>query len=249
MAGEIVPSLIKLQGGGQALWYPTTDLACAVCRAAIVPTRAALDTVRFAFELVNPDPLKQGKYFYLHEDPCHDYDLIVDMLWGWFPMNWVLGLSSAGPYRSTKKELQKLLPTGVYQRLDDQWLPALPCQTPEIQRKGRKTTPRACTPQAAPKATSPLKVRRPGQPGEVYVIEAVGTGLVKIGRGLSATRRVRALSTGTPYPLRLLRTVPVADSQAQERALHARYGEFRRRGEWFALPADLLGELLDEQFA
>lgn len=84
--------------------------------------------------------------------------------------------------------------------------------------------------------------------GYVYLIEAVGSGRLKIGHGRSATVRFAALRTASPFPLRLLRAIPTADSAALERRLHARYAAFQVHGEWYALPRDLLAALLREAF-
>jgi hypothetical protein len=72
-----------------------------------------------------------------------------------------------------------------------------------------------------------------GKGGVVYFIEAPATGLVKIGKTTDLQKRFAALSTQSPTPLRLLKAIPGYSSE--ERALHKRFREHRRHGEWFEL--------------
>jgi hypothetical protein len=105
---------------------------------------------------------------------------------------------------------------------------------------------RAAKPAAPAKPAKPPKA---GKPGHVYLIEAIGTPRIKIGHGGSAHQRLKQLSTGTPYPLRLLHTITASDSAALEDALHVRYEVYKRHNEWYELPADVLAALLQEVFA
>ena len=65
----------------------------------------------------------------------------------------------------------------------------------------------------------------------VYVIEAVDTGLVKIGVSDSPEKRINDLQTASPNELRLLGYC--LGSYAIEQALHLVLHEYRVRGEWF----------------
>jgi Meiotically up-regulated gene 113 len=77
-------------------------------------------------------------------------------------------------------------------------------------------------------------------PGFTYLIQAGEGGDVKIGSTYQAPeRRLRALQTGSPVPLRLVKVLEGAHLEVQ---LHARYAPFRTRGEWF--DAQILADLL-----
>lgn len=65
----------------------------------------------------------------------------------------------------------------------------------------------------------------------VYVIEAVGTDLVKIGVSDSPEKRIHQHQTSSPHKLRLLGYC--LGSYAIEQALHLVLNEYRVRGEWF----------------
>jgi hypothetical protein len=86
-------------------------------------------------------------------------------------------------------------------------------------------------------------------PGYVYIIEAIGSGHVKIGRSTSAVIRLDSLATASPFPLKLLRHIKTPDASGLERQLHQRYIRFKVHREWYALPPDVLVDLLKEDFA
>lgn len=85
--------------------------------------------------------------------------------------------------------------------------------------------------------------------GIVYVVEQEGTGLFKIGYTASddAGRRVKTLQTGNGNELRLLGSFRCA-GRATEAALHRRFSDRRRLGEWFALSLDDARNILDESW-
>lgn len=71
----------------------------------------------------------------------------------------------------------------------------------------------------------------------VYVVHAIGTGMVKIGWTVGAGRvlgRVAEMQTGCPVALEVVHTVPHAPI-ATEKALHKELDSFRVRGEWFRI--------------
>jgi len=68
----------------------------------------------------------------------------------------------------------------------------------------------------------------------IYFIEAVGTGFVKIGRGLG---RLDQLQTGCPFMLRYL--CEFQDNVEKEQQLHERFRKDHYRGEWFYLSEDI----------
>jgi len=78
--------------------------------------------------------------------------------------------------------------------------------------------------------------RRPhrrGATAKVYAIEAVGAGLVKIGRANNVYERLFGLQTASGYPLRIINVV--AGGSKTETELHRLFAEHRVRGEWFLL--------------
>lgn len=56
---------------------------------------------------------------------------------------------------------------------------------------------------------------------------------VKIGHSLSPRNRLNKIASDPPYPVELIGYV--RGSLADESALHSRFSELRRHGEWFAL--------------
>lgn len=75
---------------------------------------------------------------------------------------------------------------------------------------------------------------------EVYFIEAVGTGRIKIGVANCARSRLKHLDGPCPVELRLLGVLPTDKAGALEKELHARFAEHRVKGEWFAAAPELL---------
>jgi len=65
----------------------------------------------------------------------------------------------------------------------------------------------------------------------VYLIEAQGTGLVKIGISINPDRRVKQLQTTSPAKLRLVSAF--YGTINCERRLHSRFAEHNVQGEWF----------------
>ncbi len=75
----------------------------------------------------------------------------------------------------------------------------------------------------------------------VYVVEQ--DGYVKIGSSTNLKARLSQLQTGCAVPLRLLGTC--SGGFAREKALHREFGAWRRHGEWFKFPPEVLATLLD----
>ena len=67
----------------------------------------------------------------------------------------------------------------------------------------------------------------------IYFIEAIGLGLVKIGKTTDLQRRFRGISSNCPVPIQVLKWVPGYSDE--EKTLHKRFKEYRRHGEWFEL--------------
>jgi hypothetical protein len=74
--------------------------------------------------------------------------------------------------------------------------------------------------------------------GFVYIIEAVGTGRVKIGRATDVFKRIESLQTSSPFPLKLRAAWSNGDPQLEQK-LHARFAKERVQGEWFEIPPEL----------
>lgn len=68
-------------------------------------------------------------------------------------------------------------------------------------------------------------------PGFVYLLEAVGSGRVKIGYGMDVERRVAGIQTSCPFDIRVIATCK--GSPDLERRLHEHFKDLRLRGEWF----------------
>jgi len=65
----------------------------------------------------------------------------------------------------------------------------------------------------------------------VYFVWQVGTGLVKIGSSCDPWRRLRELSVGSPYELKLVYVTKCFDEKAVHRALT----EMKVKGEWYEI--------------
>ncbi|WP_435191318.1 GIY-YIG nuclease family protein [Streptomyces sp. bgisy126] len=70
----------------------------------------------------------------------------------------------------------------------------------------------------------------------VYLIGSPESPLVKIGWSDNPERRLRHLQTGSPVPLQLLALFE--GGAVMEAALHRRFADKRRHGEWFDLGSD-----------
>lgn len=93
-------------------------------------------------------------------------------------------------------------------------------------------------------ALDKAQTRKPKDTG-VYIVEAVGTGLYKIGyTAVSIDSRLSGLQTGSPIPLRVACFIRGGDRDT-EALLHGRFASDRVHGEWFKGSARLL-EYIDE---
>jgi hypothetical protein len=79
----------------------------------------------------------------------------------------------------------------------------------------------------------------------VYVIEAIGLGLFKIGKANDFATRFPSYRTECPVECRpvIAGVVPNEFVGQIERGLHRRYADKRKKGEWFALSEDDLARL------
>ena len=92
------------------------------------------------------------------------------------------------------------------------------------------------------KAGKVLRRGRPDASGRlVYFIRAERSGLIKIGSAANPQERLRSLQTGSPEPLSIVGVKP--GGERLERALHAKFADFRSHGEWFHPSDELLAEM------
>jgi hypothetical protein len=86
------------------------------------------------------------------------------------------------------------------------------------------------------------KPRTEKTPTQVYVINAEGTHLCKIGIAMSAEKRLRVLQKGFPYRLWLVAVCDYdgPDIFRYERELHRTMRDYRLNGEWFDIDPDML---------
>lgn len=85
----------------------------------------------------------------------------------------------------------------------------------------------------AMKCTHPHMVGDPeseSDPSFTYVLQAVGGGLVKIGRAMRPDDRIRDIQAMSPVKLQLIAIVPGPEL---ERRWHVEFRKARRHGEWF----------------
>ena len=76
--------------------------------------------------------------------------------------------------------------------------------------------------------------------GYVYMVHGVGTNFIKIGMTSDLSSRLRQIEQGVPFKIRLLSAQLVHNAQAAESSLLAQYAIYKTRGEWFALPKEVM---------
>lgn len=75
--------------------------------------------------------------------------------------------------------------------------------------------------------------------GMVYMIEATGLGLVKIGQ-TRYYKRIEAIIRECPVEARLIALIHTSEAEAVEAKIHADFADFRSKREWFSVTADTL---------
>lgn len=80
--------------------------------------------------------------------------------------------------------------------------------------------------------------------GWIYLIESLGSGLVKMGFSFNVERRMKDLQTGSAYPLRFIGAFP--GDQRTEKHIHKKYDEYWESGEWYKLPFGLAERIIEE---
>jgi hypothetical protein len=78
----------------------------------------------------------------------------------------------------------------------------------------------------------------------VYFIQPVGGGLIKIGIAADVAARLALLQTGCPIELRVIGVIPGAKATT-ETALHHHFAAARVRGEWFEPTPELLAYIAE----
>jgi hypothetical protein len=128
-----------------------------------------------------------------------------------------------------------------------QWMSAQPSESlrrlPVDEKTRRRAYAREGIPFPAPVRVTPEPARSSsrlprspkwrassGKP-HTYLVTAEGSHLVKIGVAKDPKSRLKSLQTGQPMDLYLMWSV----EGDYEHALHARFAEYRHRGEWFDL--------------
>lgn len=91
--------------------------------------------------------------------------------------------------------------------------------------------PRHCDPIVRPWQIAERKHKAPIS-RDIYIIQAVIGGPVKIGVSVYPPARLEQLQVGCPFPLRIIKSFP-ATKTVTEKGLHARFAAYRLHGEWF----------------
>lgn len=74
--------------------------------------------------------------------------------------------------------------------------------------------------------------------GCIYFVQGENSQRIKIGFSKDPVKRIAALATGCPEPIKVLGAID--GSQAGERALHLKFAHLRVVGEWFRNGPDLV---------
>lgn len=83
----------------------------------------------------------------------------------------------------------------------------------------------------------------------VYIVEAIGTGNVKIGSSIHWLKRIKELQNMMPVALRVLVILP--GGQPKVKQLHRQFAmnRIRRKNEWFRMDGELLTFIREAQLA
>jgi hypothetical protein len=93
----------------------------------------------------------------------------------------------------------------------------------------------ACT-WASPDESEPIK----DGPGYIYFIENTHDSLIKIGKSLNPSKRLKELQTGSGFELRLIAQKYCSKMLKMEQHLHKKFEEDQMEGEWFLPSSGLL---------
>lgn len=229
--------VFTLESGQHVRHEPTNELICTACRLHLdmdTLGQCPGGTILFAFYFPKYVHGLYRTYWYLHRR-CTSFQDTLNTIraeaWDSYPLIWVLGLEDyKGKDGPLNVYFRRHLPRGAYDKMYQQWLPAIR------------------------QYMHPRWYKQPSQipqerDGHVYVVQAETTSFVKIGYSQKKYVRLKSLQTASPFPLTVLRLIPTAKALSLERLLHYRYACYRHQGEWFALPPDVLQDLLQEEFS
>lgn len=79
--------------------------------------------------------------------------------------------------------------------------------------------------------------------GCIYIVNARGTSLYKIGYASNVGERMHSMRTDSPLELDVIAVIPAREPRKMESRLHRKYEKKRVRGEWFNLSNDDVVEL------
>jgi hypothetical protein len=65
----------------------------------------------------------------------------------------------------------------------------------------------------------------------IYIVEAIGTGLMKIGRTNGLDRRIQAMQTDCPVEIKIL----FQTKEMSEKDIHRLFANFHSHKEWFRI--------------
>lgn len=81
--------------------------------------------------------------------------------------------------------------------------------------------------------------------GVTYILQAGDENLFKVGHTRTPIeQRVKALQTGCPHPIKVYKTVASYFPERLEKILHKLMHEYRKQGEWFAVPVEVIDRVL-----
>jgi|GEM_PF-4444201 len=93
---------------------------------------------------------------------------------------------------------------------------------------------------------SEIGSRKPTPPQGVYVVEAYGLGLYKIGASTNLPQRFCSIKTSCPVKIKILGWILADKPFALEAKLHDEFADKREQGEWFRLSDSDLTAIRDK---
>jgi hypothetical protein len=85
----------------------------------------------------------------------------------------------------------------------------------------------------------------PYEPGNVYLLNGVGTNYFKIGKTNNPSRRFKEIGTKLPFEVEAIHVWPTYFMSLAEKQIHQHHKEERLNGEWFDLPESRIYWLID----
>jgi hypothetical protein len=122
---------------------------------------------------------------------------------------------------------------------DAEWIAAALADAPPLTARQIQTIARLLPPVSAP-AQKPDVIKE-----DVYFIQKVDGGDIKIGISFDVRARLGSLATQAGMEMKLLGVIPRAGRDT-EKALHRRFSQHRLMGEWFRNNPELLFFISEE---